>query len=125
VKIDQHHGFLRRHNSTGRTDQADQCVPRLDTDGEADECPGGAMKPWHRHLKRILWIAALCLCLPVFYVLGIGPAQFICTRFHLADRTIVAMRAFYSPLKKYADNHGDRFEVELLVSYIDFWQGNY
>ena len=79
-----------------------------------------AKKSWHRHWKRALWIVALCACLPVFYVLSLGPAVFIFTRFKLEDRPMGnAMRAFYSPLKNYADNNPDRPEVKLLERYVD------
>ena len=83
------------------------------------------MKASHRKLKRALLIVALCACLPVFYVLSVGPAAWVFKTFNLDDRPFgEAIRAFYSPLKIYADNHGDRFEVELLTRYLDFWQGN-
>ena len=78
------------------------------------------MKAWHRHWKRALLIVAVCGCLPVFYVLSLGPAVFIFTRFNLEGRPIGdAIQAFYSPLKNYSDKNRDRPEVKLLERYVD------
>ena len=83
------------------------------------------MKSWHRHIKRALWIAALCASLFVFYVLSVGPAAWISKKFDLQGRPAGdAIRAFYRPLKIYADNNRDGIEVELLTRYVDFWEGD-
>ena len=67
-------------------------------------------------------IGALCACLPVFYVLSVGPAILIFKKFNLDDGPIGdAIHAFYSPLRNYANKNPDRPEVKLLQRYANFW----
>ena len=83
-----------------------------------------AVKSWLRNWKRAVWIVTLCACLPVFYVLSIGPTVFILHKFGLEDRPLGgAMRAFYSPLINYARQNRDRPEVQLLKKYVEMWGG--
>jgi hypothetical protein len=83
------------------------------------------MKPWHRHLKRALWIAALCASVPVFYILSIGPAALIFDKFNLQGGLVGnALFMFYSPVESYMQNNRERFEVKLLEKYVKLWTGN-
>ena len=96
----------------------------MDTEGE-DEQVDGAVKPWLRHSKRALWIVALSACLPVFYILSIGPAVMLYNKLGLRGSALgSAMGTFYSPVGNYIGDNQDRAEVGLLVDYIEFWEGD-
>src|SRR5687768_5237306 len=81
------------------------------------------MKSWSR-AKRALWIVALCGCVPVFYVLSLGPAVLIVDKFDLYGRPAgIAAGVFYSPIERYASGHLANLEVQLLEKYLNLWAG--
>jgi hypothetical protein len=84
------------------------------------------MKPWHRHFNRGLWIAAICACLPVFYILSLGPAVLIYDKLHLQSGGQLGgvLQTFYSPLVNYIENNRQRVEVKLMEAYIALWRGD-
>lgn len=72
--------------------------------------------------KRLWLLTLLCISIPVFYVLSIGPAAFLYDKFDFVKQSSVGktLSAAYSPLLDYLKD-SDTLQAKLLHRYIELW----
>jgi hypothetical protein len=78
----------------------------------ADNVENGSRK------RGLAWIGSLCIGLPLFYVLSIGPAVFVCSKTK-SDTMETYAEKFYAPLVWFSKQNTAL--TNPLESYVLFW----
>jgi hypothetical protein len=75
-----------------------------------------------KNWRRLFQIFAACACLPVFYILAIGPVALIHTKFELKNTRLGSvLEVMYDPLLTYGKKNAGSYPVKLLAKYLEFW----